>query len=679
MTPLHRRVRRPFRRRALAIAVCACLAATVTLPAASGSPQVAGGTAEALSVPAEGVRVDTGPVSVPADGTFLVDVSVDVDEPVSYLEIRFQLRHPGGRLIFQRTEVRSDVEAGTVDVEFGRALDDLDLRPEAYPYEVRVRAQAEDVIERKATGHILVHAPEPDVTRVALGARISPAPRFDAQGNFVTDPARGTHALEQAELLARAVLDDPALRLTLAISPVTLDEWASVSRGYLLADPDRGLVEAGADEPGPLRYAAAIRLLRDAVATGRLELLTVGYADPDVAALDASGRIADLHAHFERGAAAYRATLETSPSAGVAVASDTISGDALDALPDAVEFIVLAPEPFEAAGTAVPAGVHPVDGAPLSAVVIDRGVCDMVETGSGSAGALSVFEHAISDDHDQPIMTLTDVGPGRSGTAQTVVEIAGYLRDAAWAELVTSSELLDQPTGGEPILLPDAEDGAVAAPPGYWEDAARARRYAAGLLAAAGPADPHAREATDASLIAQSSRWAGADGRWGAADRGRAFAAQAERVSREVLEQVSVAINDVTLAGPTGDVPISLFNGSDKELTVTLRLTGDDMEVRGDAEETLVLSPQENFHTVTVDLGSALSGTLGVEAWAGDVLVAEGSSAVRASYLDRLAVVAGVTMLLLVLLLFIRRRVRSASAATIRDEDASVPRKDVRV
>lgn len=664
MTPVDRRAGRPHGHRALTIILAACLALGAALPyagvSAAPAPEL-----EPLSTQPEGVAVDTGPLSVPADGSFRIGVEVEVPEPTSYLEVRLQIRRPSGRLLFQRTEVRSDVETGTVEVEFARDLADLELRPDAYPYEIRVRSQAEAVEEKVASGFLLVHAPEPDVTPVALAVRISTAPRFDTQGNFVTDPARSTGALEQAEELARAVLDDPALRLTLAISPVTLDEWARIAQGYLVAESDEGLVEVGPGEPGPARYAAALTSLQEAIATGRLELLDVGYADPDIAALDSVGRVGDLAAHYSRGLSAYLATLETSPTTGAAVAHDELPEGALDVLDErGIRFVLLAPEKLAEEEASVAGGIYPLEESAVSAYVLDRETCDSIEQGDPSAGALVVFRHAISEGWSEPVVTLTDLGPGRPGTVASVLELAGFVREAVWAELATTSEL----SGGaarDPVSLPQSVESTPAAPPGYWEDAARARMWAAGLEAAAGPGDPDARSASDASLIAQGARWAGPDGRWSMADRGRAFASYAERTSRTVLEQVTVAAQDVTLAGPRGDVPISIVNGSAKELTVLLSMRGAELDLTGPDEELVTLSPQENFYTVGVDLQSALSGTLVVEIRAEEVLLATGTSVVRASYLDRLAIVGGVAVLLLGLLLFIRRRVRAADADTM--------------
>lgn len=665
----------------------ACLIAGIVLPyrGASAAPSA---ELAPLSTQPGGVTLDSGPLSVPADGSFRIGVDVDVPEPTSYLEVRLQIHRPTGRLLFQKTEIRSDVETGTVDVEFGRELADLGLRPDAYPYEVRVRMQADEVIERVATGFLLVHEPDPRVTPVALAVRISSTPRFDPQGHLVTDPSRSTAALEQAEALSRAVLDDPSLHLTLAIAPVTLDEWSRVSQGFLLAETEEGLVEVAADEPGPARYAAALETLREALATGRLELLDVPYADPDIAALAATDRLGDLAAHYSLGLSTYLATLETSPTAGTAVSNDEFPAEAFDVLGErGIQFALIAPREGRAAEeTAEPAaeltaepttertagGLYRIEGSRVRALVVNREVGEALEQGAASAGTLLAFRHAISEDAAMPIATLTDIGPGRSGSIESVIELADLINRAQWARLTTASGAVGIP-GQQAYVPPETIEMTPTPPAGYWSEVAEARRYASALEYAAGLSDPDARLAVEASLVAQSSRWAGADGRWSMADRGRAFASTAQRLSGGVLDQVHLTAKDVTLAGPKGDVPISIENSSAKDLTVELRMRADDMQIAGEGQRVIVLRPQENFYTVGVDLRSALADRLVVELWADEVMLASSSSVVRASYLDRLAVVGGVIVLLLGLLLYIRRRVRAADAGKMPKEARERP------
>ncbi|MDO8987762.1 MAG: hypothetical protein Q7V14_06035, partial [Coriobacteriia bacterium] len=64
-----------------------------------------------------------------------------------------------------------------------------------------------------------------------------------------------------------------------------------------------------------------------------------------------------------------------------------------------------------------------------------------------------------------------------------------------------------------------------------------------------------------------------------------------------------------------------------------------------------------------VDLGQSLSGKLTVQLYAEDLLINEKVVAVRASFLDRLVLIGGLALVLVGMLLFIRRRVRSVARA----------------
>jgi hypothetical protein len=79
----------------------------------------------------------------------------------------------------------------------------------------------------------------------------------------------------------------------------------------------------------------------------------------------------------------------------------------------------------------------------------------------------------------------------------------------------------------------------------------------------------------------------------------------------------------------------------------------------------ITVQPTQNFLTVPVDLGNTLSDTLDVEVRAGEVSIAQAEVGVRASYIDRLATVLMVIVVLGGLLVFIRRRVMSPDAGTI--------------
>jgi hypothetical protein len=165
------------------------------------------------------------------------------------------------------------------------------------------------------------------------------------------------------------------------------------------------------------------------------------------------------------------------------------------------------------------------------------------------------------------------------------------------------------------------------------------------------------------SLLAESSAWAEPDGRWAFAARGLGFAGASLKVSRAVLGSIHVKAEPVTFAGAKGDVPVSITNGTQKTLAVTIRsTTAGGIKVDGPHEVKTVLRPQETFVQVPIDMQSSLVGKLKVDVMAGGVVIASSTADVQASYLDRFAVIGGIVVLLGILLAFIVRRVRRAES-----------------
>jgi hypothetical protein len=642
----------PRLRAALAVFVCAAIMLATPVPS-----HTARGVPTDTSVH---VTVDGGPYSVPSDGSFEVGVATRIDHPTPYLEIRFQLRRPSGQLLFQRTEVRNEVETGTVGVAFGRELADFELRPDAYPYEVRVRTEVGEPREQIVRGALLVHAPEPAVTPVALALRFGHAPSFDAHGRFVTDPDESEEVREALDTVARAVISEPSIRLSAIITPLLLEEWGRIASGYERAGPG-GVTEVLADEAVPMRYRDTLAALREALATGRLELLHVPYADPDIAGLTATRSLHDLGAHYTRATSTYLATVESSPSAGTALSSNALNTAALNVMGDyGIAFALLGPDALVAEEDTATPGPWAIDGTRVTALVLDPVLGARMASADTTTAVGHVFDHAVSESATVPVAAVCDVGPGRTCDVEAVLDLARALPDIPWAEGVLASDAAASPVLGTARTVPIGPD--EDAPAGYWDEIAEARRYAYAFEMAAGTSDPDARVVADSSLVAQSRMWAGPDGRWSMAERGRGFASAATRHARSFLDLVRVDANDVTLPGQRGDVPLGISNGSGKDLEVVLKVRGEGVRISGGGSERLALQPGDNFHTISVDLQSSLSSGLSVELWAAEVMLATTHATVRASYLDRLVTIGGVVAVLLGLLYYIRRRMRHADA-----------------
>jgi hypothetical protein len=199
------------------------------------------------------------------------------------------------------------------------------------------------------------------------------------------------------------------------------------------------------------------------------------------------------------------------------------------------------------------------------------------------------------------------------------------------------------------------------APQDYWKTVRSARAYAGGLLAALGPGGTGVTSAQTDSLLAESSAWSEPDGAWASADRGLAFANSSLAVSKAAFGKLSIKAEPVTFAGKRGEVPVSITNTTKNTLAVVVRASASgDAKVVGPRLIKTVLRPSETFVPIQVDMQSALTSKLKVEVLAGDVVLAKTTVDVQASYLDRVAIIGGIVLVLVGLLVFIIRRVRNA-------------------
>jgi hypothetical protein len=627
---------------------------------------------ERPAAPGQPVVTVTKPtVSVPVDGRFDLTVKVLIDAPTSYLESRVQVRHPGGRLLYQKTEVRNEVTTGTVEVTYSRPLSDLTLEPAAYPIEVRVRSDADGTVREWVVEDVLlVHASAPDRVPIAIVARIDAPPSTDPEGRFAVDPSRYDDTREHAADIARLVLEDPDVRLSIAIPSFLLEEWARLGQGYETTGPE-GVRRFEEDSEVSRDAIATLELLRDALATERLELVDAGYGAPDIDGLAVMDRLTDLEADYERAASGFRATLETSAAAGTLTYGAWLAADAIPALAARdMDYAILSPAALASAEETPPSGVYRIAdtpaGASMTALLLDRGTTTAVRNADIEAFTRLLFERSISEENQAPLITLIEFGPGRPSRAEDLAGIFRRLAAVPWARPVTAGDAAEVSPDGE-LTLPDAASGSTA-PGDYWEQVGLARLGATALVSALGQADEDARAAEDASLLAASGSWSGPDDRWSSADRGRAFSSAAQRISSGVFDAVHIAAQPITLSSAKGDVPMSVVNNSDKTLTLEIRARASNMSIPESEPQVVVVRPQDNFFTISVDLESSLAGALDVELVAGDLLVDETTIEVRASYLDRLVIVGGISLILVAMLLFIRYRVRHAESAGTMNE-----------
>jgi hypothetical protein len=312
-----------------------------------------------------------------------------------------------------------------------------------------------------------------------------------------------------------------------------------------------------------------------------------------------------------------------------------------------------------AAGEPAP-GVYPLAGSSVSAVVIDEDASGLLASADGVDALLDhVFALTLAESPPRAVVALVEVGPGTASDIDALSTVVEAAVTADWIDMTTCAAIASAPDGDESTLAPRADPGR-AAPTGYWADVDAARRSAKGLHAAAGELDVDAEAAMYDLLVAESRCWAGPDESWSLADRGRAFAAAALRHGETVLSAITMASEDITFAGRSGKIPVSIENGNEKSLQVVVRATPERARTSVTRETTVTLRPADNYLEIPVSLDSALSDRVSIEVLAGDYVVSGTTVTVGASYLDRLAIVALIVLVLAGLLFYIRRRVSLA-------------------
>lgn len=626
----------------------------------SRSPSVSVGPAH--------VSLETTRGSIPLGAGFSYTAVVSSPEPLEYLQARMQLRHPTGRLIYQKTFIEQSLESGATSFVFERGLDDIGLAPGIYPLELSVRVSADgEISDEVVGGELRIYDPEREPLPVAMFARISAQPLTDPSGAFVSDPGQFTRARDDVAAISSFVISEPDSRLTLALSPQMLEEWQRIAGGYQLVGAE-GVVEVDEGDGTPQAYADALADFRRAVETGRLEVMSLGYSDPDLHELANHRMIEDVSEQYAFGVSACFSAIGSSPSAGTAPAGGGLPSSAVSFLVDeGLEYVLVSDTSAEVNGSAATAGRYRAGESSLTALVADSEGAGALDGNDLPGFVTAAFARHIANKEGEPLPLLVTVGPGAL-TASALVDAVDAMADEPWADLRVGIDIASG-QNLESVGLPDREADA-AAPADYWSTVRESRRWSRALESALPTGTASVEDATRDSLIAQSSAWAGVAGEWAPAWRGLAFANNALRLSRGALSTVVLDVKPVTLAGTNGQVPVTITNDSEDVLELTLlQGPGRSLRIGSPKSRRIAVSPGENFVELPVELVNVLSSRLQVSLRAADVELAEETVEVRASFLDRLALAAGVILLLGGLLAFIILRVRSAEAASAGAEE----------
>lgn len=599
------------------------------------------------------------PAWIARSGEVAIGVRVTARGDAGTVTARLRVLDASGHVRWERTRTRTGLESATYDFSFASSASDLGLTPGVYRAEAAVRSGSAKAIER--TRQLIVFDPAAPRLPVSVVVRVAATPSsVDASRS-----ADASRTANDAMELARLSLVRPDLHLTAAVPPFLLDEWSSPTTDAVTS-------------------AAALDALRSAVAGG-LPLLRGMYGEPDLSALASAP--AEIERQADAGHSARDVALATDGTAsvdatGFAVLSGLLPAAAGPVLHQrGVTFLLVSASSLQVEGTAsvapvryrisLPgAGSDTTTSPSLTALVIDRALSAQL-TDPSRIDTLTATLFARSASKSARFAVVLEVLVGEDGATTDSLEASlDSLLRVPWVRLVDAPAAAVGPSAGTAVLRERPVDRTPA--PGTLAAAILRARTRVDALVAATEASGDTTEALKALMLAESRAWAGTDGTWAPVDGALALASVADDAAWSVLSKIKIAAPAVTLPGSSGKVPVSVVNDSDRVVTIVLDAISQQMKVR-DQHITARLEPGENILSVPVALGTATSGRLDLTVRAGDLDLARATTTVKASYLDRIALLATVVLVLVGLLFYIRRKMaRGAHYTEDRDDKTDI-------
>lgn len=596
--------------------------------------------------------------SLPLGRDPLFTVGFDVED-AEWISIGVRLFDRDGRALFYESAWIGPTETGRHTHDLDLRLDERDLGVGLYRLDAEISIRTAEGTVKATTSSPLAlwDASHPPID-VAFITRIPTVIMSGPDGPFLTDPATETLARDALDRIASAVSERSAARATVAVAPVVLDEWRRISEGF---DLQRGADVESVDREGavPTAFDESLARARSAFTSDRLELAAVGFADPDLTTLAENGLADDIDRQLAAGQAIVDSIITTYTVTGMDAIRHDLPVEADGVMIErGLDWVRIDPTLATVEGEAAPGGIYPLAREPrISGIVADVEASDALAQGDVDSVLAIALDHQGAG--DGPLIMSLDVTS--TTTADNIAQAISRLSGTGGIRLVTAGELSPSTDVGHL----DISAPPLDSPTGFTADVAAARERARALVAIA--LEPNQQEPLTArrtSLMAESYAWKGLDESWSAIERGRVWLDAARAATDPIIDALSLKVEPVTLSKDEGDIPIVIHNESDLTLTVDVVVHADEgIHIDpASVETTYSLRPNDNFGVIPVTLDPGASGDLVVQVMGGDLTLVEQSVAVRGSLLDRIAILGFIVLVLIGLLVFVRRRVRSAEA-----------------
>ena len=608
----------------------------------------------------------------------------------------------------------------------GTSLSAIGVTEGVYHVAVIVTATTDEGFESATLRDLLVvYDPESPELQLMPVVHLSALPLRNGEGVFAEDPASSLFEERRAalETLTVWVEANPQTQLTLAISPLFLDELSSVAQGqaYFSAyngngngdnngsendKSDNGSNDSNdssnetngngegvandseenddyhngsirpipADSPLAQKTADTLESLQNAHQTGRLVITTQGYADPNPTVLSALNLSGDIRLHYLEGFATLEDVLGLEACAITVPWTEHICSEYLSALEDVL---------------------------PQSTIIIDsntRGFSYQTSNRQGGTSLLRIPESAAYGGGSEIIIANAGLSNSMSSSGNkaqlinrfleqrqetpfTPLLIRSYGDTTAISDLLDNLDMLlrypwvyltnDTTSAPAQITSLNFENFEVMDTiPSATKELSSVRTALRGLERAL-----HEPEAEDVEKLfhwQQVSLRSFAGPGIGISTIGNELliappAPESAELATQVYSYVEgwfspleLHAQPITFSGSGGMLPVTVLNSSDQSFYLDVRYVGLRRNIMIEPERTHQLFPPgETFLEPTIELRNIISGSIDIQLWAGGHLVAEESVRVSATYADRIAIIVVVALAGTGLAFYVWRRVSS--------------------
>ncbi|GAC1408807.1 MAG: hypothetical protein NVSMB57_00670 [Actinomycetota bacterium] len=403
-----------------------------------------------------------------------------------------------------------------------------------------------------------------------------------------------------------------SLSATFAPTPLTLDEVAEISRGYRRHETTR-TVDARITDGAPRGAQVVIAQLRQAVAPSNVEIATVPYARADLVTLMHNGLGSDVATQLSFGHQQAAKVLGRGPNSRLLVPADLRLDEGAIGTASAlgIRTVVLdeanvqpQQEPF---GAIKPVTVEGSGGARLTAVLADTAIRERLETSETADPTLRA--QAVLAETASSYFELPAIAAGRgvvlasavSPDPRTVASLAKGLAVAPWLKMRSISGFIQALPSTAPSQHVTVT--TVAAPSTL--AALRTARRAINVLSLVIVGAPGATDPLERLLLAAES----AD--WTNNVHGTELA-RAVRTRAEAIVSAVKAVHgrQITLTSRTGQLPVTIFNGTSYKVHVLVRLAS--TKVVFPEGESRPVDVADTPKTITIPAKARTAGAFGV-------------------------------------------------------------------